>query len=193
MDKVKRLDILDLNRYEARRDEIRRQVIQSKRLRRISLGNNMSLLFENKESVFYQIMEMIRTEKIENENEILHEINTYNPLIPDGNNLKATLLIEYPDDDERNRCLKLLKDVEHQVRFKVDGRQAHYAIADEDMERSDSEVTSTVHFLCFNFDGDDIEALKSGAHLAFSINHSFYNTESILDKSTCDALVQDFH
>src|SRR6185312_2028010 len=147
--KLERKDLLSLEEYAQKRDGIRQQIIAHKRARTLHIGPNLTLLFEDRETMRYQVQEMLRIERIFEAAGIQDELDAYNPLIPDGANLKATLLIEFPDPDERARRLAELHGVEHRVTLNVGTLAAVTAIADEDMERSNATKTSAVHFVRF--------------------------------------------
>jgi len=171
---VTRSDLLSLDEYEAKRVDMRKSVLDIKKPRKIAIGAAVTLLFENRDTVLYQIQEMLRIERTTEEAGIEDELAAYNPLIPDGDNWKATMLIEYPDAEERKVQLKYLKDVEHNVYAEIGGTRV-VALADEDMERSNDEKTSSVHFLRFQLDNELVKALRNGASLAFGIDHPYYN------------------
>ncbi len=169
--KLTRDTLWSLEQYAERRDEFRREMIAHKKTRRISLGDHITLLFEDYLTMKYQIQEMLRTEKIFEGKEIEEELGAYNPLIPDGSNWKATMLLEYPDVEERRVALAKLGGVEHQVWVEVDGCDRITAIANEDMERSNDEKAAAVHFLRFELDAASVAALKGGAALAMGVDH----------------------
>lgn len=146
MTKLNKTDLLSLEEYSERREELRAEVIQLKKDRLIQIGENISLLFESIETIKYQIQEMLRIEKIFDSEGIEEELGAYNPLIPDGANLKATMLIEYPDKEVRAEKLKDLHLVENKVWLQIGENERVYAVADEDLERSNEEKTSAVHF-----------------------------------------------
>jgi glycerol-3-phosphate dehydrogenase subunit C len=163
-------DLLPLEQYARERAAIRSRMIGYRAARRLHLGPNCTWSFEDRETVRYQVQEMLRTERIFEPSGIAEELAAYNPLIPDGHNLKATLLIEYPDPAERARRLTELKGIEERSWLRVEGYEAVYAIADEDLERSNEEKTSAVHFLRFELTAEMVERLKSGAGLAAGID-----------------------
>ncbi len=156
-------------------------------------ANNITLIFEDELTIRYQIQEMLRIEKTFEEAGIQDELNAYTPLIPDGSNLKATMMIEYDDADERKRALAALKGVESRIYLQVDGHAPVYAIADEDLERENEEKTSSVHFLRFEFTPAMIAAFKGGAALAVGADHAHYNVRiDEVAPAVQAALVRDF-
>jgi hypothetical protein len=177
MDKLKRDDLMSLEQYAEARDEFRDNVLAHKRNRRLELGTNAALYFEDRLTMQYQVQEMLRIERIFEAAGIADELDAYNPLIPDGSNWKATFMIEFPDVDERRAMLQQLHGIEDRVFVRVDGCDRVFAIADEDLDRADEEKTSAVHFLRFELPPEQVEALKSGAGLAAGIDHDAYNVE----------------
>ena len=169
--KLDRSNLWSLEQYAERRDDYRREVIEHKKKRRVALGPNITLLFEDFTTMKYQVQEMLRTEKIFEAAGIEEELESYNPLIPDGSNWKATMLIEYPDVEERRVALAKMPGVENTVWVQVDGCAQIAAIANEDMERSTDDKAAAVHFLRFELDSDSVSALKSGASLAMGVEH----------------------
>src|SRR5690349_17633930 len=171
---IKRETLLSLEAYARERNAFRARVIEHKKRRTVRLGEHVTLLFEDELTVRYQVQEMLRIERIFEEDGIQHELDAYNPLVPDGNNWKATMLIEYPDAEERRRELARLKGVERRVWVRVAGGEPAYAVADEDLERENEEKTSSVHFLRFELDAGARERLKRGAALAIGVDHPAY-------------------
>lgn len=167
-------DLLPLEQYARERGAIRARMIDYRAARRLHLGANCTWSFEDRETVRYQVQEMLRTERTFEPAGIAEELAAYNPLIPDGHNLKATLLIEYPDPLERARRLTELRGIENRSWLRVAGHDAVYAIADEDLERTNDEKTSAVHFLRFELTAAMVEGLKSGAALAAGIDLPAY-------------------
>ena len=161
MTNLNKNDLLSLEEYSEKRELLRSEVINLKRNRLIQIGENISLLFESVETIKYQIQEMLRIEKIFEVEGIEEELSAYNPLIPDGKNLKATMLIEYPDKEIRSEKLKDLHLIENKVWLQIGENERVIAVADEDMERSNEEKTSAVHFLRFEFDENMIEDFKN--------------------------------
>jgi hypothetical protein len=167
-------DLLPLEQYARERSGIRARMIEYRAARRLQLGPNCTWSFEDRETVRYQVQEMLRTEAIFEAAGIDEELAAYNPLIPDGHNLKATLLIEYPDPAERIRRLAELRGIEGRCWLRIAGHEAVYGIADEDLERANEEKTSAVHFLRFELTGAMIESFRSGAALAAGIDLPAY-------------------
>ena len=181
-----------LEHYAKVRKDFRAEVIAHKRLRSLALGEHVTLLFEDEMTIRYQIQEMLRIEKIFEEEGIRDELDAYTPLIPDGRNFKATMMIEYPDPDVRAAELRKLKGIEDKVWLQVEGREKVWAIADEDLERENDEKTSAVHFMRFELDTDMAEALKYGVALSAGISHPHYTV--VIDPVGADfrnALVKD--
>jgi hypothetical protein len=177
MQQLTRDDLFSLEKYAEARDEFRSRVLQHKRNRRIELGTNAALYFEDRMTMQYQIQEMLRIEKIFEASGINEELDAYNPLIPDGSNWKATFMVEFPDEDERRDMLKQLVGIEDCVYMRVGDLERIAAIADEDMDRADESKTSAVHFLRFELDTEQVAVLKAGAPLAAGIDHPNYQTE----------------
>ena len=160
MHKIARDSLLSLEAYARQRKEFRAKVMAHKRDRTVHLGAHVTLIFEDELTIRYQIQEMLRIERTFEEQGIQDELDAYNPLIPDGRNFKATMMIEYADADERKHALSKLKGVEDRVWVQVEGCARVYAIADEDLERENDEKTSAVHFLRFELDDEMARALK---------------------------------
>ena len=171
---VTRDSLMTLEAYARQREEFRAKVMAHKKNRKVYLGNHVTLMFEDELTMRYQIQEMLRVERIFEEDGIRDELEAYNPLIPDGSNWKATMLIEYPDVEQRRQMLTRLKGVEKRVWVQAAGCGRVYAIADEDMEREDEEKTSAVHFLRFELTPEMIRSLKHGAALVIGIDHPAY-------------------
>jgi hypothetical protein len=167
-------DLLPLEQYARERPAIRARMISHRAARRLSVGPNCSWSFEDRETVRYQVQEMLRTERIFEPEGIAEELAAYNPLIPDGRNFKATLLIEYPDPAERAQRLSELRGIERHCWLRVAGHAAVYAIADEDLERENQDKTAAVHFLRFELNDAMVAALKAGASLAAGIDLPTY-------------------
>jgi hypothetical protein len=171
MRKLAAADLMSLEQYARQRAEFRAQVLAHKQHRRLHLGPRVTLCFEDRLTMQYQVQEMLRIERIFEPEGIAAELDAYNPLIPDGSNWKATLLIEYPDPAERSRELVRLLGIEHRIWLQVDALAPVVAIADEDLERSTLEKTSSVHFLRFELPPVAITALRGGAGLAAGVDH----------------------
>ena len=174
MPQIARESLLTLEAYAKQRKDFRAKVMEHKRRRSLPLGDHVTLLFEDELTIRYQIQEMLRIERIFEDAGIREELDAYNPLIPDGSNLKATMMIEYPDPAERQRMLALLKGVEDRVWLQVEGCERVYAIADEDLERENERKTSSVHFLRFELSDEMRKALKYGVALAMGVDHPEY-------------------
>ncbi|MEX0900614.1 MAG: DUF3501 family protein [Gammaproteobacteria bacterium] len=187
-----RKDLFSLEEYATKRAEFRAKVLEHKNARRVVLDPHMTLYFEDRLTIQYQVQEMLRIEKIFEPAGIEDELAAYNPLIPDGTNLKATYMIEYPDVAERRVALAKLVGVEHRVWLRVDGFDKVYAVANEDLDRSTDEKTSSVHFMRFEFDEAMRSALKRGAALAAGCDHPAATIDCTVDDATRDALVTDF-
>ena len=185
-------DLLTLEAYAKARPEFRRRVMAHKGPRRIQLGEHLTLAFEDRLTMQYQVQEMLRAERIFEEAGILEELAAYNPLIPDGRNWKVTLLIEFPDERERRAQLAKLKGVEARCWVQVDALERVFAIADEDLERENDEKTSSVHFLRFELTPQMVAALKSGVALGMGVDHEAYqHTVSPVPPAVRAALLAD--
>lgn len=192
MPKITRDSLMTLEAYSKVRLDFRARVIEHKKPRTVPLGEHLTLIFEDELTMRYQVQEMLRVEKIFEEAGINDELEAYNPLIPDGSNWKATMMIEYPDVDERARMLAKLIGIEDRVWVRVAGHAAVYAIADEDMERSRDDKTASVHFLRFELTPAMKQALKSGAALAMGVDHPSYRaTLNPVSPQTHAALLAD--
>jgi len=174
MTKLTKDSLMTLEAYAKARDKIRAEVMAHKRNRNVALGDHVTLVFEDEMTIRYQVQEMLRAEKIFEEAGIQEELDAYNPLIPDGSNWKATMLIEYEDIEERRRMLARLLGIEDRVWVQVDGFDRVFAIADEDLERATEQKTSAVHFLRFELAAEASGALKQGAGLSMGIDHPAY-------------------
>jgi Protein of unknown function (DUF3501) len=174
MDKLTPTDLMSLEHYARERPAFRARVLEHKRHRKLAVGPNVTWSFEDRLSMQYQVQEMLRAERIFEPEGIREELAAYNPLIPDGSNWKATLLIEFPDVAERQRQLARLIGLEDRCWVQVRGHDRVHAIADEDLERENAEKTSAVHFLRFELTAAMIRALKSGAPLAAGVDHDHY-------------------
>ena len=177
MQKLSRRDLLSLEKYAEVREQFRNTVVEHKRDRRLALGTNATLHFEDRLTMQYQVQEMLRIERIFEVAGITEELDAYNPLIPDGANWKATFMIEFPDVDERHSMLQHLVGIENDVWMQVGDLPKIRPIADEDLERADENKTSAVHFLRFELTPDQIAAMKGGAELAAGIDHPHYRVE----------------
>ena len=192
MPRITRESLMTLEAYHKARPEFRRQVIAHKKRRTVPLGEHVTLLFEDELTVRYQIQEMLRIEKIFEEDGILHELESYGPLIPDGRNLKATMLIEYEDVDARRAALARLRGIEQRVWLQVEGSPRVWPVADEDLERENEEKTSAVHFLRWELTDEMAAALKYGVSLSIGVDHPGYTeTLSPVPVDTRNALAAD--
>jgi len=178
MPTLTRASLQSLEEYARARPQLRAGMIEYKNRRKVAIGDHVTLLFEDEKTVRYQIQEMLRIERIFEEEGIQHELDAYNPLIPDGTNFKATMLIEYEDVEQRRRELARLVGIEDRVWVRAQGHEKIHAIADEDLERSTEDKTSAVHFLRFELDPATIAALKEGAVLEAGIDHENYQAGS---------------
>jgi hypothetical protein len=173
---IARDSILTLEAYAKARPALRAEIIAHKRLRTVHLGNHVALLFEDEKTLRYQVQEMLRVEKIFEEAGIQEELAAYNPLVPDGSNFKATMLIEYANETERKAALKKLIGIEDRLFVQVEGQPRVYAIADEDLDRETDEKTSAVHFVRFELSADMKTALRNGAQMMIGCDHPAYPT-----------------
>jgi len=174
MDKISKDSLMTLEAYARSRKDFRAKVIAHKKNRTVHLGEHVTLIFEDELTIRYQVQEMLRVERIFEEDGIQDELDAYNPLIPDGRNFKATMMIEYEDEKERRAALALLKGVEERTWVRVEGCAPVYAIADEDLDRETEEKTSSVHFLRFELTDEMAEALKYGMTLSIGVDHPHY-------------------
>ena len=171
---ITRESLLSLEAYSKQREAFRARVIAHKKNRTVHLGAHATLLFEDELTMRYQVQEMLRAERIFEDEGIRDELDAYNPLVPDGDNWKATMLIEYPDEQERRVMLSKLIGIEDRVWVQVSGHPKVFAAADEDLERETDTKTSSVHFLRFQLAPDMIAAVKDGAALSAGIDHPEY-------------------
>jgi hypothetical protein len=171
---ITRDSLMTLEAYAKSRKEFRAQVIAHKKDRTVRLGEHVTLIFEDELTIRYQIQEMLRVEKIFEEAGIQDELDAYNPLVPDGRNFKATMMIEYEDETERREALAKLRSVEDRTWVQAAGSARVFAIADEDLERENDEKTSSVHFLRFELTPEMAESLKRGAALSIGVDHPAY-------------------
>ncbi|MDH3461780.1 MAG: DUF3501 family protein [Burkholderiaceae bacterium] len=192
MVEITRESLMTLEAYAKRRKASRQQVIDYRRLRTVQLGPHVSLQFEDEQTIRRQIQEMLHIEKIFDEEGIQGEIDTYAPLVPDGSNWKATMLIEYADVHERKRELARLIGIEDHVFVEVEGQPRIYAIADEDLPRENEEKTSAVHFLRFEFSRPAREAVRAGAQVKLGCDHIDYAADCVVAADVLASLVGDF-
>lgn len=191
MHELKREDLLSLEQYAEQRNDFRSRVMAHKKNRRVNIGPNLTLYFEDRLTVQYQIQEMLRIERIFEAIAIQEELDTYNPLIPNGSNLKCTAMLEFEDVDLRRRRLAELVGLEHKIWAQVAGQNKVYAIANEDLERSTEEKTSAVHFMRFEFSEAMQDALLSSAALSFGCDHENYLDQVKTSSETHAALSSD--
>ncbi len=189
---ISRESLMSLETYAKTRIEFRKQVMEHKKNRSVFLGNHVTLLFEDEITLRYQVQEMLRIEKIFEEEGIQSELDAYNPLCPDGSNFKATMLIEYGNVAERKAALAKLIGIEDRLFVQVEGQSRVYAIADEDLERETAEKTSAVHFVRFELTPEMKSALKSGAQMMVGCDHPNYPVHlEELPQETLSALLKD--
>jgi len=189
---ISRDSLLSLEDYAKARPTLRAEVIEHKKIRNVQLGNHVSLLFEDEQTLRYQVQEMLRIEKIFEEEGIQSELDAYNPLVPDGSNFKATMLIEYTNEVERKAALAKLIGIEDRLFIQVEGQPRVYAIADEDLERENDEKTSAVHFVRFELTQPMKDALKSGAQMMLGCDHPNYPAHlEELPQETLASLLKD--
>jgi len=191
MNKLQRDDLMSLEEYAEERAAFRARVLAHKKDRQVAVGPHLRLYFEDRLTIQYQVQEMLRIEKIFEAEGIQEELDAYNPLIPDGTNLKATAMLEYQDVDERRQQLARLSGIEDKVWLEVEGFNRVYAIANEDLERSTEEKTSAVHFMRFELTSEMIAALRSGAALRFGVSHDMYADETTVGAATRKQLLND--
>ncbi|MBC8514215.1 MAG: DUF3501 family protein [Candidatus Thioglobus sp.] len=188
-----RQDLLSLEEYAEQRSAIRSDTIQTKKLREVNLGEHVRILFENKKTVQFQIQEMLRIEKIFEADGIQEELDVYNSLVPEGSNLKATMMIEYTNVEERTAALSKLIGVERSIYFQVGNHDKVFAICNEDMDRETEVKTSAVHFMRFEFDQNMMVDFGSKAPVKVGVSHPHYDYEIILNSDTQEALNKDFN
>ncbi|MBO6658544.1 MAG: DUF3501 family protein [Pseudomonadales bacterium] len=177
---LERKDLWSLEQYAEHRPEFRAEVLAHKENRRVQIGKHVLLVFEDALTIKYQIQEMLRIEKVFEAAGIQEELDAYNPLIPDGDNWKCSMLIQFPDVEERKERLAKLIDIENKVWVKVGETEKVFAIADEDLERANDEKTSAVHFLRFQFEQAQVEALKAGESITFGVDHDNYDVGDLV-------------
>ena len=189
---LSRADLWSLEEYAEERPAFRSRVMEHKKTRQLPLGDHARLYFEDLLTIKYQVQEMLRIEKIFEAEGITEELDTYNPLIPDGHNWKATFMLEYDDPAEREVRLSQMIGIENKVWLRVEGCDKIYAIADEDLERTTEEKTSSVHFMRYELDSSMIAAVKRGAAISAGVEHPGYPVEAFdIDSAIRDSLVND--
>jgi len=192
MQNLSRQDLMTLEQYAVERPRLRAEIIAHKQLRTVQVGPNMTWLFEDRATIRYQVLEMLRVERIFEAGGIQDELDAYNPLIPSGSNWKATLLLEFPDPAARQVALSKLIGVEDRCWVRVSEMERVFAIADEDLERENAEKTSAVHFLRFELSPTMIAAAQSGASLSVGVDHENYrHSIAPLPAAVRDALLLD--
>ena len=193
MKKLTTNDLLSIEAYEAQRPAIRKAIMEHKQTRRVPLGPNAMLHFEDYMVMRYQVLELIRAENITGEDDLQEELDAYNPLIPDGSNLKVTFMLEYPDEEERRERLAQLIGIEELVSIRIGELDPVYPIANEDLPRSTEDKTSSVHFLRYEFPPEQIQAARDGAAIIIKCEHLNYphQTDPLPD-AVRDSLLRDF-
>ena len=184
-------NLMSLEAYTKYRKANREQIMSHRQLRSVHLGEHINLQFESETTVRYQIQEMLRIEKVFEEEGILQEIEAYAPLVPDGGNWKATMMIEYPDENERRRELKRLIGVEDRMFVEVEGHARVYAIADEDLDRETDEKTSAVHFVRFELNTAMRKAVLAGAGVKLGCDHTNYPAHTQIEPEALASLASD--
>ena len=183
--------LMTLEAYTKYRKLHKPDIIAHRKLRSVRLGENINLQFESETTIRYQIQEMLRIEKIFEEEGIQQELDAYVPLMPEGSNWKATMLLEYPDVNERKRELARLIGVEDRMFIEVEGHARIYAIADEDLERENDEKTSAVHFVRFELTPPMCAAVKAGAGVKLGCDHTNYPAHTMIAPETLASLAGD--
>ncbi|MAZ79070.1 MAG: hypothetical protein CMF47_03960 [Legionellales bacterium] len=192
MKKLTRENLFSLEKYSEIRNDFRLKIMAHKKNRRLAIGPNTTLYFEDSLIMRYQIQEMLRAEKIFESSAIDDELVVYNALIPDGNNWKATFMIEFTDEEERRTALKKMLGIENNLWLKIEGFNEIHPVSDEDLERRDDNKTSAVHFLRFQLDHEMIDALKGGCQLSAGINHPEYKyTVNPIPQNISESLISD--
>jgi len=190
---IKRDSLMSLETYARERTSFRAKVLEHKKKRTVQLGEHLTLQFEDELTIRYQVQEMLRIERIFEDQGIQGELDAYNPLIPDGSNWKATMLIEYPDAEERRRMLGMLKGIERRVWVQIEECERVLAFADEDLERENEEKTSSVHFLRFELTAAMRERLRRGARVTVGVEHPQYRAIAELQPEVRAALAADLN
>jgi hypothetical protein len=191
MTTINRDSLMTLEAYTKYRREKKPEIIAHRKLRSVHLGEHITLQFESEQTIRYQIQEMLRIEKIFEEEGIQQEIDAYAPLVPSGTNWKATMLIEYPDINERKRELARLIGVEDRLFVEVEGYTRVYAIADEDLDRENDEKTSAVHFVRFELTSEMRAAVRAGAAVKLACDHTHYPAHVMISPETLASLAAD--
>lgn len=191
MNHLSRSDLMSLEEYAQQRGDFRQKVMMHKQPRRVALGDHLHLYFEDRLTIQYQIQEMLRVERIFEADGIEEELSAYNPLIPDGDNWKATMMLEYTDVDERKQALAMLIGIEDTIWVKIGDNDKVYAISDEDLERDTEDKTSSVHFMRFQLSPEMIGEACHGSPISMGVEHQNYNFEVQLDDASRTALTSD--
>jgi hypothetical protein len=185
-------DLLPLEEYEKQRKTIQERIKAHKATRRLDLDAHISMFFEDRDTMWYQVQEMARAERLFKPEELADELAVYNPLIPDGRNLKGTLMIQYDDREERLAKLAEMVGIEDQIWIQVDGLDKVYAIADEDLDRSTADKTSSVHFMRFEFSDEMVQAWRDGALVRMGCDHDNRPMDEELPADLHEELLGDF-
>ena len=192
MKKLDRSALWSLEGYAEKRSDFKREVIAHKQNRQLPIGPNATVYFEDNLTIQYQIQEMLRIERIFEAAAIEEELGTYNPLIPDGSNWKATFMIEFAEEAERRIALAKMRGIEDSIWMQVEGHDKVTPFANEDMERTNDDKTSAVHFLRFELDQEMITSLKSGANLAAGITHAeYHHIVDVVPDGVRESLLED--
>lgn len=191
MTKLTRADLMSLEQYAEQRSAFREKVLAHKVARKIPIGSNATLYFENRLTIQYQIQEMLRVERIFEAAGIEEELEAYNPLIPDGSNWKATFMLEFPNPEERKSWLAKLLGIEHQTWVQVAGFEPVFAIANEDLSRETAEKTAAVHFMRFELSTGMVAAVKAGASVSMGIDHPSYTHSTEISQVSQASLAAD--
>jgi hypothetical protein len=191
MPRIDRASLMTLETYARERTQFRAKVMAHKKNRRVQLGDDLTLIFEDELTIRYQVQEMLHAERIFEEQGIQEELDTYNPLVPDGGNLKAIMMLDYQDPEERREWLARLIGIEDKAWIRVEGHERIWAIADEDLDRENEQKTSAVHFLRFELSEDMAQALKKGAGLAIGVDHPRYTAAVEAPPAVREALAKD--
>jgi hypothetical protein len=191
MPRIERASLMSLETYARERAQFRTKVMAHKKDRTVHLGEHVTLLFEDELTIRYQVQEMLRVERIFEEEGIRGELEAYNPLVPDGRNLKATLMVEFPDPEERRKKLEELIGIEDRTWVQIAGHGRIWAIADEDLDRENEEKTSSVHFLRFELSDGMARALKDGAALSIGVDHPRYGVSVEATPGVRNSLARD--
>jgi len=191
MPRIDRASLMTLEAYARERPQFRARVMAHKKNRTVQLGEHLTLIFEDELTIRYQVQEMLRVERIFEEEGIREELDAYNPLVPDGRNLKATMMLEYTDPEERQKRLGELLGIEDRAWVRVEAHERVWAVADEDLERENEGKTSSVHFLRFELTESMAQALKNGAGLSIGLDHPRYTEALQAQPAVRDALAKD--